>query len=44
MVSRKPRQIVGYCVSMDKSSRTIQKIVDAVPEAETHCIDEYSRY
>ena len=44
MVSRKPRQIAGYCVSMDKSSQTIQKIVDEAPEARTYCTDGYSGY
>ena len=28
MVSRKPRQIVGYDVAFDKSPNRIQKIVD----------------
>ena len=31
MVSREPRQIVGHVVSVDKSSRTIQQMVDAAP-------------
>jgi len=44
MVGRKPRQITGYCVSMDKSSRTIQKIADAAPEAEKYCADGYGGY
>lgn len=44
MVSRNPRQIVGYVVSTDKSSHTIQKMVDAAPEAETYCTDGYSGY
>ena len=44
MVSRKPRQIIGYCASADKSSRIIQKIVDAAPEARTYCADGYSGY
>ena len=44
MVSRKQRQIAGYCVSMDKSSQTIQKIVDGAPEAKTYCTDGYSGY
>ena len=44
MVGRKPRQIMGYCASADKSSQTIQKIVDAAPEAEKYCTDGYSGY
>ena len=44
MVSRKPRQIVGHVVSRDKSSRTIQRIVNAGPEAECYCTDGYYGY
>lgn len=44
MVSREPRQIVGYVVSTDKSSQTIQQMVDAAPEARTYCTDGYSGY
>lgn len=44
MVSRKPRQIVGHVVSADKSSRTIQQMVDAAPEAQEYCTDGYSGY
>ena len=29
---------------MDKSSQTIQKIVDGAPEAKTYCTDGYSGY
>ena len=36
MVSRKPRQIVGHVASVDKSSRTIQQMVDAAPEAQKY--------
>lgn len=32
MVSREPRQIIGHVVSRDKTSRTIQKMVDAAPD------------
>lgn len=39
MVSRKPRQIVGYDVAFDKSPNRIQKIVDNGPEAEYYCTD-----
>ena len=44
IVSRKPRQIVGHMVSADKSSRTIQQMMDAAPEAQKYCTDGYSGY
>ena len=44
MVSRKPRQIVGHVVSRDKSSKTIQRMVNAAPEAEYYCTDGYQGY
>ena len=44
MVSRKPRQIVGHVVSRDKTSRTIQRMVDAASDAEVYCTDGYSGY
>ena len=44
MVSRRPRQIVGHVVSRNKSSRTIQGMVDAAPEAEYYCTDGYQGY
>ena len=44
MVSRTPRQIVGYAVSRDKSSETIQRMVDAAPEAKRYCTDGYAGY
>ena len=44
MVSRNPRQIVGHVVSADKSSRTIQQMVDAAPEAQKYCTDGYIGY
>lgn len=44
MVSREPRQIIGHVVSRDKTSRTIQKMVDAAPDAERYCTDGYSGY
>ncbi len=44
MVSRKPRQIVGHVVSRDKTSRTIQRMVDAASDAEVSCTDGYSGY
>lgn len=44
MVSRNPRQIVGHVVSADKSSRTIQQMVDAAQEAQKYCTDGYGGY
>ena len=44
MVSREPRQIVGYDVAFDKSPNRIQKIVDNGPEAEYYCTDGYWGY
>ena len=44
MVSRKPRQIVGHVVSRDKTSRTIQRMVDAASDAEVYCTDGYNGY
>ena len=44
MVSRRPRQIVGHLVSQNKSPRTIQRMVDAAPEAEYYCTDGYQGY
>ncbi len=44
MVSREPRQIISHVVSRDKNSRTIQKTVDAAPDAERYCTDGYSGY
>lgn len=38
-VSRNLRQIVGHAVNMDKSARTIQKMVDTAPGAERYCTD-----
>lgn len=44
MVSREPRQIIGYAVSRDKTSRTIQQMVDAAPVAKHYCTDGYYGY
>ncbi len=44
MVSREPRQIVGHVVSRDKTSKTIQEMVDAASEAESYCTDGYFGY
>ena len=39
MVSRNPRQIVGFDVAWDKSPTRIQTIVDSAPDAEYYCTD-----
>lgn len=44
MVHRTPRQIVEHVVSRNRSSKTIQRMVDAAPEAEHHCTDGHSGY
>ena len=44
IVSRIPRQIVGFDVSFDKSPERIQKIVDAAPPAENYCTDGFLGY
>ena len=44
MVSRLPRQIVGYDVASDKSPRRIQEIVDHAPDAKNYCTDGWSGY
>lgn len=44
MISREPRQIVGFDVAFDKSPEHIQKIVDNGPEAEYYCTDGYLGY
>lgn len=44
MVSRIPRQIVGYEAAFDKSPERIQRIVDNGPEAEYYCTDGYVGY
>jgi len=44
MVSRKPRQIVGFDVSFDKSSQTIQSMVDEAPPASLYFTDGYIAY
>ena len=44
MVSRYPRQIVGHLVSLDKSARTIQKMVDEAPEVKKYYTDGYFGY
>jgi IS1 family transposase len=44
MVSRLPRQIVGFDVAFDKSPKRIQRIVDNAPEAEKYCTDGWTGY
>ena len=44
MVSRKPRQIVGFDVAYDKSPERIQRIVDNSPDAQEYCTDGYLGY
>jgi len=44
MVSREPRQIVGYDVAFDKSPDRIQKIVDDASDAVKYCSDGYLGY
>ena len=39
MVSRKPRQIVGFDVAADKSPERRQTIVDSAPESRYYCTD-----
>ena len=44
MISREPRQIVGFSVATDKSPERIQTIVDSAPEAEKYSTDGYLGY
>ena len=44
MVSREPRQIVGFDVAFDKSPNRIQQIVDSAYDAEKYCTDGYGGY
>lgn len=44
MVSREPRQLIGFDVSMEKSARYIQGIVDKAPAAKYYCTDGYAGY
>jgi len=44
MVSRNPRQIVGFDVAYDKSPERIQEMVDAAPTAGNYCTDGYMGY
>ena len=44
MVSRNPRQIVGFDVAYDKSPKRIQNIVDSAPDADYYCTDGWFGY
>jgi IS1 family transposase len=44
MVSREPRQIVGFDVAFDKSPERIQRIVDSAPTSHKYCSDGYLGY
>jgi len=44
MISREPRQIVGFSVATDKSPERIQGIVDSAPDVENYCTDGYLGY
>jgi len=44
MISREPRQIVGFDFARDKSPGRIQAIVDSAPEAQKYCTDRYLGY
>ena len=44
MVSRAPRQIVGFDVALDKSPARIQQIVDESPPAMQYCTDGWNGY
>jgi IS1 family transposase len=44
LVSRSPRQIVGFDIAYDKTPERIQKIVDNAPNAEAYYTDGYLGY
>ena len=44
MVSRNPRQIVGFDVACDKSPERVQKMVDCAPAASRDCTDGWFGY
>jgi IS1 family transposase len=44
MICPEPREIVGFSVSSDKSSDTIQSIVDSAPSAKYYNTDGYLAY
>jgi len=41
MISRKPRQIVAFCVDKSKAQKTIQKMVNSVLPAKHYYTDGY---
>ena len=44
LISRNPRQIVGFDVAKDKSPERLQDMVDSAPEAENYATDGYLSY
>ena len=44
LISREPRQIVGFAVAYDKSPERLQDIVDNSPEAENYATDGFLGY
>ena len=44
MISREPRQIVGFAAEYDKSAGRIQEIVDNSPPAQMYYTDGYAAY
>ena len=44
MISREPRQIVGYRVVATKGAEQIQEVVDDAPQADHYCTDGYVGY
>lgn len=44
MISREPRQIVGFDAAFDKSAWRIQAMIDNAPEAKRYCTDGYVGY
>ena len=44
MVSRSPRQIVGFDAAFDKSPERVQNIVDNAPNADKYCTDGWLGY
>lgn len=44
MISREPRQILGFEVARDKAAWRIQDIVDGAPYADRYCTDGYLGY
>jgi len=44
MVSRNPRQIVGFDVAQDRAYERLQAIVDSAPDAQEYCTDGFNGY